>query len=766
MAEKIKESLTPAQAYFIASEKKFLWFCAGRGCFAAGTEIRMADGSIKFIEDVAEGDLVMGDDLTPRYVFETIRGREEMFRVKMEDGSFYDCNKGHDVVVVDIVDDLIKRLPLEDIIGNEKRYRHIKLSKTNPKKLKFSVTSIGDGNFYGFKLDKNNRFISKNGLILANSGKCLAPGTMVKIHSLHGGGLIPVEDVVSGLLLEGPDGNPREVLSTTSGYDEMFEIRPYDKNIKSYTVNKPHILTLLPSKKIKSECRCGYCEPYLRYTSASYAEAVDISVEDILKTEDENLLYYETFQINPSDQSIKRKSEFSIIPKGKGRYFGFELSGDGRFLLEGDTVTHNTRVGSRWIYKNVIRYPLARGMIAANTYNQLHSATLPPVTAYFRQMGLGCVVDKRPPKSWVENAPFIMDNYKNVMTVETGAHIFLRSLDNPEYIRGIEFGWAWIDEISSTDKEAWDIVVGCLRDPYAKNRTIRVTGTPDGDNWTWREFSKKWSQDPAVSQLYDIVFMSSRENPFLPKDFLDIMLGAYDRRKALQEIDGRILIDQEANIYYEWRTKTHKRNLVGYNPDEPLIMCWDFNASDQAPMSMVLCQQHRFNDGTPFIQVIDEFVIYGGNTPKVCNAFIEKYHGVHRGEIYVYGDSTGTNRTLSVGVSDYQMINEYLSPLFPALTIRNRKRNMGEKDRVAAVNAMLLNAKGQVRLFVNPDCTELCLDFDELKPDKFGKINKKDQKRSHTSDALGYYIAAEFPVNFNANESAVSNLSIGFNQRF
>lgn len=596
MSEKIKESLTPAQAYFIASEKKFLWFCAGRGCFAAGTEIRMADGSIKFIEDVVEGDLVMGDDLTPRYVFQTIRGREEMFRVKMEDGSFYDCNKGHDVIVVDISDDLIKRLPLEDIIGNEKRYRHIKLSKTKPKKLKFSITSIGDGNFYGFKLDKNNRFLSKNGIILANSGK--------------------------------------------------------------------------------------------------------------------------------------------------------------------------TRVGSRWIYKNVIRYPLARGMIAANTYNQLHSATLPPVTAYFRQMGLDYVVDKRPPKSWVENAPFIMDNYKNVMTVETGAHIFLRSLDNPEYIRGIEFGWAWIDEISSTDKEAWDIVVGCLRDPYAKNRTIRVTGTPDGDNWTWREFSKKWSQDPAVSQLYDIVFMSSRENPFLPKDFLDIMLGAYDRRKALQEIDGRILIDQEANIYYEWRTKTHKRNLVGYNPDEPLIMCWDFNASDQAPMSMVLCQQHKFNDGTPFIQVIDEFVIYGGNTPKVCNAFIEKYHGVHRGEIYVYGDSTGTNRTLSVGVSDYQMINEYLSPLFPALTIRNRKRNMGEKDRVAAVNAMLLNAKGQVRLFVNPDCTELCLDFDELKPDKFGKINKKDQKRSHTSDALGYYIAAEFPVNFNANESAVSNLSIGFNQRF
>ncbi|KAJ2724945.1 Pre-mRNA-processing-splicing factor 8 [Coemansia sp. Benny D115] len=43
-------------------------------CFAAGTMIMMADGSLARVEDVTEGDLVMGDDSLPRQVTELIRG--------------------------------------------------------------------------------------------------------------------------------------------------------------------------------------------------------------------------------------------------------------------------------------------------------------------------------------------------------------------------------------------------------------------------------------------------------------------------------------------------------------------------------------------------------------------------------------------------------------------------------------------------------------------------------------------------------------------
>lgn len=51
------------------------------GCFAKGTEVLMADGSVETIEDVKVGDKVMGKDGKPREVIKLPRGHETMYRV-------------------------------------------------------------------------------------------------------------------------------------------------------------------------------------------------------------------------------------------------------------------------------------------------------------------------------------------------------------------------------------------------------------------------------------------------------------------------------------------------------------------------------------------------------------------------------------------------------------------------------------------------------------------------------------------------------------
>jgi DNA polymerase III delta prime subunit len=71
-------------------------------------------------------------------------------------------------------------------------------------------------------------------------GKCLAPGTEVLMYD----GLTKVvEEIIPGDLLMGPDSLPREVLSTCSGEDEMFEISPVKG--KPWACNASHILTLV-----------------------------------------------------------------------------------------------------------------------------------------------------------------------------------------------------------------------------------------------------------------------------------------------------------------------------------------------------------------------------------------------------------------------------------------------------------------------------------------------------------------------------------------
>ena len=55
--------------------------CAFGKCCGINTPIMMYDGTIKMVQDVIVGDILMGDDSTPRNVLSLARGRETMYKV-------------------------------------------------------------------------------------------------------------------------------------------------------------------------------------------------------------------------------------------------------------------------------------------------------------------------------------------------------------------------------------------------------------------------------------------------------------------------------------------------------------------------------------------------------------------------------------------------------------------------------------------------------------------------------------------------------------
>lgn len=71
------------------------------------------------------------------------------------------------------------------------------------------------------------------------AGKCLGYGTPVLMAD---GSTKEVQDVLSGDALMGPDGKPRNVLSTTSGREMLYRVVP--KKGDPYVVNASHILSL------------------------------------------------------------------------------------------------------------------------------------------------------------------------------------------------------------------------------------------------------------------------------------------------------------------------------------------------------------------------------------------------------------------------------------------------------------------------------------------------------------------------------------------
>jgi hypothetical protein len=71
---------------------------------------------------------------------------------------------------------------------------------------------------------------------------------------------------------------------------------------------------------------------------------------------------------------------------------------------------------------------------------------------------------------------------------------------------------------------------------------------------------------------------------------------------------------------------------------------------------------------------------------------------------------------------------------------------------------MLRNYKGERRLFLDSTCRKLAKDFEQVarktspNGNPVSELNKKDPMRSHLSDALGYYVAREFPMRGQSGE--------------
>lgn len=67
----------------------------GGKCLGKGTKVRMYDLSVKSVEDIAVGDVLMGDDGTPRHVLSVSTGVEQMYLVRQRNGMDYRVNESH-----------------------------------------------------------------------------------------------------------------------------------------------------------------------------------------------------------------------------------------------------------------------------------------------------------------------------------------------------------------------------------------------------------------------------------------------------------------------------------------------------------------------------------------------------------------------------------------------------------------------------------------------------------------------------------------------
>lgn len=275
-------------------------------------------------------------------------------------------------------------------------------------------------------------------------------------------------------------------------------------------------------------------------------------------------------------------------------------------LFVGGVGSGKTRAGS----VEVLRMPAgSTGMVLAPTYPMLRDATL------------------RTFLDLVQRAAILDTFNKAELTVRLtdGKTVLFRSADNPDRLRGPNLGWFWADEAALMDRDVWLIMLGRLRESPGR---AWVTTTPRGFNWLHDVFTNGGGD-------YAIARSSSRDNTFLPHDFVRSLEQAYTSEFARQEIEGEFTEPAGAVFKRSWFS------VVDRAPDGlQWARYWDLAASTKASADYTASAAVALaDDGTLYIRD----VIHGrwewpdakgvimqsmASDPKVQHGIEEALHGL------------------------------------------------------------------------------------------------------------------------------------------
>jgi len=308
-----------------------------------------------------------------------------------------------------------------------------------------------------------------------------------------------------------------------------------------------------------------------------------------------------------------------------------------------------------------------------------------------------------------------------------GSTILLRSADNPDRLKGPNLAWAGVDEAALIARKAWEVVISRIRHPGAVRHSAFITTTPEGFNWVYEEFVEKRRRG------YTVIQASTEENVHLPPGYVRDLEDAYDQLTARQYLHGEFVNTATGRVYHAFDRRIHISPDTALENRSPLLLAIDFNVD---PLCAAACQ---ISDGT--VRVFDEFVLGSSGTYGLCEAVEERYPGVH---VIAYPDASGRARKTAgapEAPSDFAILMNH------GFEVRARRRNPRVRDRVNAVNKKLSGGEDGPGVLVSPGCRETIRSFEQTAYRPNSREVDKSRGVEHMSDAIGYLIEYEFPVN-------------------
>lgn len=308
--------------------------------------------------------------------------------------------------------------------------------------------------------------------------------------------------------------------------------------------------------------------------------------------------------------------------------------------------------------------------------------------------------------------------------------ILCRSMEKPGEIVGFKVGKALIDELDvmKADKAAmaWRKIMARMRYKLDGLRNgIDVTTTPEGFKFVYQQFVKQLRDKPALRQMYGLIHASTYDNEAnLPEDYIDSLRESYPPQLIDAYLRGLFVNLASGSVYPNFDRRLNHSGAVEAE-SEPLHVGLDFNVLNMTATINVI-REDLPTTVAELTQVRD--------TPTMARMLKERFKDKGH-EVIIYPDASGQNTSSkNASESDLSILKQN------GFVIRVNTRNPVVRDRVNAVNAMILNDKLERRWKVNTDrCPVLTEALEQQAYDKNGEPDKTTG-HDHPNDAQGYFL--------------------------
>lgn len=373
-------------------------------------------------------------------------------------------------------------------------------------------------------------------------------------------------------------------------------------------------------------------------------------------------------------------------------------------------------IGAHYIIKRTLDYPKALHFIGANSYSQLRDSTLAALFSVLQDL----------------NIPFSYNQNHGLLEFGYG-RILCKTMDNYNMLRGIEIATFYLDEVRDLKREAFDMIMGRLRDRKAYKLEGRLTTSPSGHNYLYDYFDPQGEKN---NPNFGIIHATSYANTHLPAGYIDSLKSQYSEKFFRQEILGEFVNIQSDTIYYAFDEKLSLIKSYNVNDRYPICISYDFNIGVGKPMSVAIFQ---YIDNIFYF--FDEVVIEGTRTEDTLDEMEARGLFDLSRHYIVHGDASGNSRTTNYNRTDYDIIRKRLSNIDISFEIDVPNANPPVRKRHIIVNGQLKNANGNTSIYVTKNCKTIIKGLKQAKlRDKASYVEDDSDSFQHVTTAMGYGI--------------------------